>query len=274
MLLADVEMGQLDRLFARAQSLRIEVPETDASVLLRGDDIGSLRRELFLLPERWPPCRCRGEALLRLFAGAELLTTIVLHREEHLTFDLLDQRFAATFGIERVLGFLCDRGVEQPLRDYQSLRRLVDAAPDEERANWILDAPAPLQLLLPALEDGSLGHDVAFARHRQAYAEPSDAAAALLAWLGWPHVSWLTRPRYEDEALAVLARFPIAVLIQAIEGAGDWGAELSGAARYFALIAPKQLGLVPEKQRARIRQHLARTNPASLPLFDSASRAE
>lgn len=228
----------------------------------RDEDLKALGESLRIKDRSAGHCMCLGDPTIELLGeGAERLALITLHHGRTIRWNRWKDDAELLDG-PGLLGWLADRGVTYPLRDYEENCRRAEHG---ERAwhRWLDHMPSCLSPFAQEMrrdfgwnifiaapdftESGATAHDIPKEREGrtvpieklrnalgETYPDGADRALALLDWFGNGLGPWTGFPAYEEIADLLLLRVSEDDLKRALSQLGLSEAQLEGGARFLS----------------------------------------
>jgi hypothetical protein len=239
------------RVFAGGMNWDEPMEQTVLAEITDAGQIYGLKAALRIVDGSGGHCMCDGDPTLELLDDdGRRLAVLGLHHGVSLRWSAWkdDARFAGQNGMELLL-WLEAAGVAYPMDEFMEETVERDLA---ERAwnAWLGAMPQALRDLPDAtwrkvLEKGDLFP--LLAALVKAYPDANARALALFAWHAHGGLAWSGYPTYENISAALLAQFPEKDLVAIVERADLDGAQLHGAARFFACNEPGRVPPLPQQ---------------------------
>jgi hypothetical protein len=211
-------------------------------------------------------CMCAGELLIELRGPAGPFIELTLHHGKSIRWAGWSSDALLKNG-RAAVQWLAERGVEQPLRNFEAAESQRGLAREAKR-RWQEAMPPCLIQFLPRL----IGYFFAFeatAAELQAldhaleaaYGSEEEIVIHLLDWFGHGEGPWSGFPSYEHIAQKLLRRHSSSVIVRSLEGRQLTSEQAEAVARLFSSFSfakerQTDLKSIPPELMARLASHM------------------
>jgi hypothetical protein len=211
-------------------------------------------------------CMCAGELLIELRGPAGPSIELTLHHGKSIRWAGWNSDALLKNG-RAAVQWLAQRGVEQPLRNFEAAESQRNLTREAKR-RWQEAMPPCLIQFFPRLTSALFSFEATAAELQAvddaleaAYGSEEEIVIHLLDWFGHGEGPWSGFPAYEQTAEKLLLRHSSPVIVRALEGRQLTSEQLEASARFFSSLSfakerQADLKSIPSQLMTRLASHM------------------